>query len=147
MQQTERTEGRIGREFAAIEPSDREMLRAFFLYAGQVKNGRGETIGISWHSLNEVIKLAAKKAPFLGQLLDKYGELTSEATDEFYRLKNRNVAVSSKGKVSLTDDQAIRDKEASSIRTLFTDRGIGVLREATEYAVITWNANLPNRRS
>ena|SRR3989344_7544070 len=138
---------RISREFAAIEPTDQEMFRAFFLYAGQVKNGRGETIGILWHSLNEVIKLAAEKAPFLGRLLDRYGELTSEANDEFYRLKNRNVVASSMSRVSLTDDQAIRDKEASSIKTLFTDRGIGVLREATEYAVITWNVNLPNRRS
>lgn len=144
MQQTER---RISREFAAIEPSDQEMFRAFFLYAGQVKNERGETIGIFWYSFNEVIKLAAEKAPFLGLLLDKDGKLASEANEEFDRLIYGNVAVRSMNRLSLTDDQVIRDREASSVRTLFTDRGIGVLRQATEYAVTTWNTNLLKKRS
>jgi len=138
MQQAER---RIGRELAAIEPSDQEVFRAFFLYAGQVKNGRGENIGIFWHSLNEVIKLAAEKAPFLGRLLDKDGELTSEANEEFNRLKYGNVAVGSMNRFSLTDDQVIRDREASSIRTLFTDQGIETLKQATEYAITTWAVN------
>ena len=138
MQQVER---RISKELAAIEPSDQETFRAFFLYAGQVKDEEGIVIGIFPAALKRVIALAAEKAPFLGRLLDEDGELTPEAIEEFDRLRFVNAAVSSMSRFSVTSDQDIKNTEASTVRTLFTQRGIEMLKEATEYAVITWNAN------
>ncbi len=127
-------ERRVGREFAAVEPTVPELLRAFFVYAGQAKDGNG-VIGIPPGSISEAVRLAAEKAPFLDKLLAPDGSFTPEAEEEFTRLRVSNVVVIVTGRLRLSENPETKSKETSSVRMIFNDNGTQLLKQATEYAI------------
>ncbi len=131
---------RVGSEFVSIQPSDDEILTAFFLEStiGDHEEPQKAQFPADEERLAEGITVAAGKAPFLGRFVES-GRLTESVQDFLDRMVLEGILIRDSENFRVTSGKVTLDLLTSIVRTMFKEQGIKVLREGVQAAQNLWS--------